>query len=357
MTSIPSVKISVIADKFIKNISNKKISIYDQVDINDLDLWIPSIVLEEILNAHLNGLSLAGLPLRTRSKVLKSHVCEALGYPIPSSFIKTQPRFPGQQFDTYIQKSHNLQIWNEEVSPTRRYVIIKVNEQDVIENVRVISGQELSLLDKTGTLTKKYQAKLGNIGSVCELISPTDTDALVTLNIGLNKEINNSFSPTDPPEIKSLLPIATVFEKLKILVGRRFKNPSHDQERNRGADLHKMICNELGYPTYSDTGRFPDITNQLLEVKLQTSPTIDLGLVSPDSKENLDLITQEEIHLRHCDVRYAIFYGHVTDGEVVLINFYLSTGERFFTRFPKFQGKIINSKIQIPLPATFFNSV
>jgi hypothetical protein len=74
--------------------------------------------LEGVLHDGLLGLDL-NYPLRTRSKVLKAKICEILGYPVPKSFKKTQPRFPGQDFDTYIQKSNNLQIWNEEIVPTR----------------------------------------------------------------------------------------------------------------------------------------------------------------------------------------------------------------------------------------------
>lgn len=108
----------------------------------------------------MRGMSLAGLPLRTRSKVVKTAVCEALGYPVPSSFKKTQPRFFGQQLDTYAQKALNLQIWNEELSPTRRYAIIQVLEDDSVGKVRVVNGQQLAILDKTGTITTKYQARL-----------------------------------------------------------------------------------------------------------------------------------------------------------------------------------------------------
>src|SRR5262245_28487827 len=98
-----------------------------------------------MLNAHLTGISLVGLPLRTRSKVVKAHVCEAMGYPTPLSFQKTQPRFPGQNFDTYIQKSNNLQIWNEEIAPARRYVIIRVSAADKILGVKVVTGETLAV--------------------------------------------------------------------------------------------------------------------------------------------------------------------------------------------------------------------
>ena len=102
------------------------------------------------------------------------------------------------------------------------------------------------------------------------------------------------------------------------------------------------------------TGGIQDVRHQLLEVKLQTSPTIDLGLVRPDSEEALDVPNIDGRQIRHCDVRYALFYAE-TDGEhVTLTHLFLTTGEKFFSRFPQFQGKVLNKKIQIPLPADFF---
>ena len=50
-----------------------------------------------------------------------------------------------------------------------------------------------------------------------------------------------------------------------------------------------------------------------------------------------------------------MFYA-MTDGEnVTLTHLFLTTGEKFFTRFPQFQGKVLNKKLQIPLPADFFD--
>ena len=40
---------------------------------------------------------------------------------------------------------------------------------------------------------------------------------------------------------------------------------------------------------------------------------------------------------------------------VTLTHLFLSTGEKFFTRFPQFQGKVLNKKLQIPLPLNFFD--
>lgn len=136
------------------------LTIYDPIEIGDPVLWVPTPELEAMLDEGLRGISLAGLALRTRSKVVKESVCRALGYPVPASFKKTQPRFVGQMFDTYAQKSNNLQVWNEELSPSRRYVILRVDEADQIARVKVVNGEELAQLDTTGTLTQKYQARL-----------------------------------------------------------------------------------------------------------------------------------------------------------------------------------------------------
>ena len=309
--------------------------------------------LETLLNEGLRGLSLSGLALRTRSKVVKTAVCEALGYPIPRSFKKTQPRFLGQQLDTYAQKSLNLQIWNEELSPTRRYAIIEVSEDDVIGRVKVVNGQQLALLDTTGTITTKYQARLETGTTTHELISPQDTDAMMPY-VKANAIFNPQTSPIQEPESGTLLPIREIFERLSHLVGQTFADPGMDQERNRGASLHRLVCERLGYNRYEDKGQFPDVRHQLLEVKLQTSPTIDLGLVQPSSEEQLDIQQIGNIHPRHCDTRYAMFYA-ATDGvTVTLTHLFVTTGADFFSRFRRFEGKVINGKIQIPLPRDFF---
>ena len=116
------------ASGFVKAIRESGLSIYDLVDGSNPDLLIPTEDLERLLDGGLVGRSLAGIPLRTRSKLVKTWVCETLGYPTPSSFRRTQPRFLGQSFDVYVQKSRNLQLWNEEISAARRYVLISVGD-------------------------------------------------------------------------------------------------------------------------------------------------------------------------------------------------------------------------------------
>lgn len=335
-------------------IQSSGFDIYSPIEVGDAHFWIPTQHLETLLNQALKGLDLGGLALRTRSKVVKMAVCVALGYPVPKSFKKTQPRFLGQQLDTYTQKSNNLQIWNEELSPTRRYAIIQISDQDVVLKVKVVNGQELALLDTTGTITTKYQAGLVTGADTHELVSAQDTPPMLPY-VQFGATFATSISPVDEPECGALLPIQEIFERLSTLVGLSFVDPGMDQERNRGAALHRLICKCLGYSRYEDKGQFPDVHHQLLEVKLQTSPTIDLGLVLPSSEDYLDIRQLGGHHPRHCDTRYAMFYAKTDGKKVTLTHLFVTTGADFFTRFRRFEGKVTNGKIQIPLPRNFFS--
>lgn len=335
-------------------IQSSGFDMYSPIEVGDANFWIPTPYLETLLNQALTGLELDGLALRTRSKVVKMAVCKAIGYPVPKAFKKTQPRFLGQQLDTYTQKSNNLQIWNEELSPTRRYAIIQISDQDIVLKVKVVNGQELALLDKTGTITTKYQAGLVTGADTHELISAQDTPSMLPY-VQFGATFATSISPIDEPECDALLPIQEIFRRLSALVSLSFVDPGMDQERNRGAALHRLICECLGYSRYEDKGQFPDIRHQLLEVKLQTSPTIDLGLVLPSSQEPLDIRQLGDYHPRHCDTRYAIFYATTDGKQVTLTHMFITTGADFFTRFRRFEGKVTNVKIQIPLPRNFFS--
>ncbi len=199
--------------RYVEAIRRSDLTIYDPIEIGDPDLWIPTPELEELLNAAITGISLAGLPLRTRSKIVKEHVCRALGYPAPLSFTKTQPRFPGQVFDTYVQKSNNLQIWNEELAPTRRYAIFRIGKDDVIIGVRVVTGNTLSQLDTTGTLTQKYQARAIPSEAESELIAVENTDLLRPL-VQTEVALDPVASPTSHLRKRQLFSIREVFEKL-----------------------------------------------------------------------------------------------------------------------------------------------
>ncbi len=314
----------------VTTIASSGLTIYDPLDARQ-ELFIEISQLEDILNKALIGLNL-NYPLRTRSKVLKANVCGALGYPVPGSFRRTQPRFPGQDFDTYVQKANNLQIWNQQVTSSRRYVLVRVNERHIVTRVKVVTGDVIAKLDSTGTLTTKFQARSLHPVTQSQLVSKTDT-AIVLPTLGTK-----------------MLPIRKLYRQLQTLAGKTIINPGIDQERNRGAALHEAIWKCLD-ESWSDCGQFPDIAQQLLEIKLQTATTVDLGLVSPDSTEPIASLPA----FRHCDVRYCLFYGSVVGAGVQLDHLIVTTGADFFTFFRKFAGNVRNAKLQIPLPERFFD--
>lgn len=333
--------------------------IYAPIDSEDTEHYIPTPILQELLNAGLVGLDLSGRPARTRSKMVKEAACRALGYPVPSSFTKCQPRFTGQDFDTYNQQALNLQIWNEPINPTRRYALVRIGEDGKVSQVKVIHGDVLIPLDTTGRLTTKYQAQMVLGPNPLNLLSPSDTAPL--LPYLTNEQVspvlgfNIDRSPTDQPTAHNLLPIREIFHRLSPLVGTRFPDVGRLQDRARGADLHRLVCQALRYQSYQDNGQFPDVRHQLLEVKLQTSPTIDLGLVLPESLGAVKGVHRVgNIQPRHCDTRYALFGARVIDGWVELTHLYVVSGADFFTHFRQFQGLVQNQKIQIPLPRSLF---
>lgn len=342
---------------FKEQISQSGLSIYDPLTGPYGHLFIPTKELESLLQNGLAGKNYGDLPLRTRSKTVNMDICSALGYPVPSSFKKTKPRFPGQDFDKYVQKALNLQVWNEEISPERRYVVIQQRNNGDIGRVRVISGDELARYDKTGTLTQKYQAKLKpSLDAEALNMAISDTDNIQSILGRVVNDTAHKSLPSDNPLLSDLKPIEWLYSKLSQLIGSSITDAGLDQERNRGAELHRAACELLGYRSYSDNGQFPDIRNQLLEVKLQTSPTIDLGLVLPTSEQHLEGLSLDGRKVRHCDVRYAVFYGE-TDGSRVIINsVYMASGENFFSIFQQFGGMTVNKKLQIPLPSDFFSA-
>ena len=341
----------------VKSIRESKLSIYDSLEQHP-ELRIATKELQEILNRKLSGL-LLNQPIRTRSKVVKSAICEALGYPTPRSFKKTQPRFPGQDLDVYVQKSNNLQIWNEALSVSRRYVLVRVDDENRVTKVRVITGAELAKLDTTGTLTKKYQATAMDDVTTSRLVSPNDTpDLMWSMQAG--QEDFRALSKAKQAEafnfFQQLLPSDQLFVKLRELEGTIIDNPGADQERNRGWELHKAVSQKLGLKKAHDDGQVPDVAEQLLELKLQTNRTVDLGLMSPTSREPLE----DFVGLHHSDIRYAVFYATTfkdKDGaeKIRIDHVVLTSGADFFCFFQRLKGNLVNTKNQIRLPGDFFD--
>ena len=331
------------------------VSIYDDLSGRP-DALYDIIELEQRL-AHLLRGRIWDYPLRTRSKVAKEAVAEAMGYPVPRSFVKTQPRFPGQNLDISVQISDNLQIWNEEVEPSRRYAIIRLDADGIVTHVRVVTGEVIALWDRTGTLTSKYQAKrlAGHSGS--KLVSALDTTEFISVlkpQDRLSDRILSACEPTDRPVTRRVLTIRGLYERLLGLERYQFRDPGVTRDRSRGVVFQQIVCEALGLGRYGDMGQFPDILSQALEVKLQLSPTIDLGLVLPSSETVAEELGHE---LRHSDARYAVAYGsRPATQQIRLDAVVVATGRDFFTEFQRFEGNVQNRKLQIPLPRNLFEA-
>lgn len=95
-------------------------------------------------------------------------------------------------------------------------------------------------------------------------------------------------------------------------------------------------------------GAFPDIRNQLLEVKVQDSPTVDLGKFSPEKEE----IVIDDSDLTTFDVRYLIA---LTNPKTEIIEgIILSPGEKLGELFSYVSAE--SYKCQRAIPMSFFES-
>jgi len=326
-------------------------SIYDMVDSGSPE-WLSNHDLKRKILDGLTGFSTGNIPVKTRSKMFKEKICDILEYPIPRSFKRTKPRFPMYNFDLYVQKENNLQVWNQVIDPSRRYVIIKVDEEGNTLSVKVIDGNELLHYDKTGTLTTKLQARLDIVNIETKIINKEDTKNLKKLI--KSNSLNSDAYPYNEPKKNELLPIDEIYKKLSLITGGSYNFIDPKSDRQRGDIVHNICSRLLGYKNIGDNGQFPDIKNQLLEIKLQTSPTIDIGLEDPIS-DDINKKISSQYDIRNEDVRYAVVYAVIESNMVNIKNLIVVNGANFYTIFPQMQGNIVNGKIQLPLPTNFFD--
>lgn len=333
-----------------EEIRTERPSIYDEPATESTGLFYTPHELACILRAELLGRNdLADLAVRTRSKVAKTIVCDALGYNSPAIFRKVNPRLRHANIDVYSQQSNNLQIWNQEVDSARRYVIL-ILKNDAIVDIKVIAGADLAQYDTTGTLTSKFQANRIKEGSGSALVSPLDTVEFVYA-LSPTSVLHGEISPTSPPSRGQVLDIKTAYSRLLPLVGETFSDPGLAQERNRGTVVHRSACMLLGLSHFADNGQFPDILSQALEIKLQLARTVDLGLELPESRTP---VASTNGVLAVADIRYAIFYGERSGSSFKITELVVVTGQDFFKEFRQFMGNVSNSKLQLRLPSEWF---
>jgi len=328
------------------------LSIYDPLVPDREDLFYSREELEGVLCEYLRGRELPG-ENRTKAKVAKQLVAAALGYPVPLSFQRTSPRFPGQDLDLFAQASNNVQVYNQDLDPTRRYAILKLDSEAQIESVRVVDGVALALLDGDGTITSKFQARRKGGGTGSALVSSLDTEFFREFAEPVDQLSGAELAaldPLNPPQSGRVLSIGALYERLQSLLGTAVEHLPLG-ERTRAQWFHELVSATLGLRRHADSGQFPDISCQALEVKLQYRQTIDLGLVLPTSEGGSRFLGSD---LRHCDARYLVAYTEVGPDGHFISALVLTTGEDFFEKFDLMGGLGQNDKLQIHLPGNFF---
>lgn len=333
-------------------VAGSGLSIYDPLLPDRGDLFFSREELEKLLCAELRGREVPG-ENRTKAKVAKQLVAEALGYEAPSSFQRTSPRFPGQDLDVFAQASNNVQVYNQDLDPERRYAILKLDERARVQSVRVVEGHTLALLDGDGTITSKFQARRKAGDTTSKLASVLDTEIFrefLEPVESMSAAEMDALDPLDPPERGRVLSIAALYQTLEPLVGTVIEHLPLG-ERTRADAFHQLVCETLGLRRHADSGQFPDISCQALEVKLQYRQTIDLGLVLPAGEGGSRFLGP---NLRHCDARYLVAYTEVGEKGHAISAIVLSAGADFFNEFDQMGGLGRNDKLQIHLPADFF---
>lgn len=210
--------------------------------------------------------------------------------------------------------TYNLQIWNR--IPNSKNILIRYDkdtvirckdimcimvkidiEQQKIESIIVATPQYIEhKFGKFGVPTIKYQALINAttrnsiVNSELKYIISTDTDKMKPLLGAPNdhnapndhKEHKDPKYPSiaDAPIAQQLLSIEDIANKvIKKLIGKKLCG---QDTKNRGQALEREVATLLGYsPNDTLVGSYPDIYNQALEVKIQDSPTIDLGKETP----------------------------------------------------------------------------
>lgn len=211
--------------------------------------------------------------------------------------------------DTYIVtsgNSYNLQVWNRNPASDSvqveyangdtlsanevRFVTIKVNtETHIIESVLVLSPDYIvEKFDKFGKPTVKSQMIISNKARQNVISQPNSilfhTSARKVGEVG-NIDNLHQFAIKDEPTEQSLLPLESLLDVIATeIVGKVTVSPDLST-KERGQDLERIIATSLGYNIQDAElmeGGYPDIRNQALEIKVQDSPTVDLGKYTPE---------------------------------------------------------------------------
>ncbi|MGF0024175.1 hypothetical protein [Parabacteroides merdae] len=280
------------------------------------------------------------------------------------------PKLFAQLVDTYLVTSgdsYNLQVWNRSPnSPSAlalynsgetisaqdiRYVMVKISlEENIIESIVVLTSQYI--VDKFGMFGKptiKSQLLISQkerdniIQSDSKILFYDDSDNLKKNLSPTIKGLKNK--STDEPNKDSLLSLAYIKEHVASkLIGVSLET---SDTKNRGQSLERKVISLLGYSEDSKlVGGYPDVPNQLLEVKVQDTQTVDLGKYTPQFEE----VVNDKLNLTTYDVRYLIALTNPKTN--VIEGVVLSNGESLGRKFTYVSDT--SYKCQRSIPMCFF---
>lgn len=135
-------------------------------------------------------------------------------------------------------------------------------------------------------------------------------------------------APADAMLLLSIEQIAVLLKPLMGLAAPRDENNRILEVRPKGHWFEFEVAKLLGYHYPPGSGLFPDLRNQLLEVKHHTgkSVTIDFGNHHPGSKTVVDARWNAKMRVRVCEIRYLIALAPPPLFEVSVM--VLATGEQ-----------------------------
>lgn len=288
---------------------------------------------------------------------------------------KGLPGILRELLDTYIVttgQSYNLQIWNRfpnSNSPLIRYgsgetikccdvrlVFVKVTN-NLIDSVVVTTPAYIeNTFGLFGKPTIKHQLIISEskreriINSPTKILTEADSAAIsyrLTTRLANN---NNDCCILEDSGFRKILSIEALSSLLSShLLGAKLDSAD---TKTRGQNLERLTMRALGYSEDHINqleGNYPDIPDQLLEVKVQDSPTVDLGKHTPEIPELVfknDTVTSQ-------DIRYLIALTNQTSGiiEGIVLVPGLALGHYFnYVRDTSF-------KCQRSIPMSFFEEV
>jgi hypothetical protein len=293
---------------------------------------------------------------------------EAVEYEIVPPKQKGVPSFLREYIDTYIVTSgvnYNLQVWNRNPNSSSvqvdlkngetllasdvRFVLGKINANEIIESIVIMTPEYIeNRFGKFGKPTVKQQLIISNKKRE-EILKKhsmivADTNISVDLLDTENNTVVGDVNIKDEPE--RVLPIETINQQVtEKLLGEKLDISLSTKQR--GQQLERMVAYQLGYKRLHEglEGGYPDIRNQMLEVKVQDSPTIDLGRYSPQFEEQIN----EEFTTR--TIRYLIALTDASNGEIDGV--VLCPGDELGKHFTYVAEK--SFKCQRNIPMSFFD--